>query len=76
MKNLLHVLITTIATHPDDVKIDIAETDETITATATINSEDMGKIIGKEGKTINAIRSLAKVIAIKEKKKFTLNLAS
>lgn len=76
MKKLLHFLVTNIAIHPDDVKVDVVETDETITATVTVNGEDMGKIIGKEGKTINAIRSLAKVIAIKEKKKFTLNLTS
>lgn len=76
MKKLLEFILKYLVDHPDDVKVTVTEDDESISASISIHAEDMGRVIGKEGKTINAIRSLAKVIAVKEKKKLNLNLAS
>lgn len=76
MKNLLEYIVKYITDHPDDVVIDLAEQDDIITVSLRVNPEDMGRLIGKEGKTINAIRSLAKVIAVKEKKKLNVSIVS
>lgn len=76
MKDLLEFILKHLTDHPDDVVIDLSEDDASITVSMTVNPEDVGRVIGKEGKTINAIRSLAKVIAIKEKKKLNINLVS
>lgn len=75
MKALLEYLLKAITDYPDDVSV--AETvgsDETITFTATVNSQDMGRVIGKNGRVINAIRSLVKVKAIREGHHIQINL--
>lgn len=76
IKELLEFIIKQLVDHPDDVTIILSEQDESIIVSFSVNPEDMGRVIGKEGRTINAIRSIAKVIAIKEKKKLNLSLAS
>lgn len=76
MKDLLEYIVKHITDHPDDVVIDLTEQDDVITVSLRVNPEDMGRLIGKEGKTINAIRSLAKVIAVKEKKKLNVSIVS
>lgn len=75
MNHLLHYLLTQITDYPDDVKVEeTTAADGMITLTATVNSADMGRVIGKEGRVINAIRSLVKVKAIREGKRVQINL--
>lgn len=75
MKDLLHYLLTQITDFPTDVKVEeTTAVDGVITLTATVNSADMGRVIGKEGRVINAIRSLVKVKAIREGKRVQINL--
>lgn len=76
MQELLTYLLKSLTDHPDEVNVDVNEDDINITATLSVHGDDMGKVIGKEGKTINAIRTLAKVLAIRQKKKLTINLGS
>ncbi|OGY16316.1 MAG: hypothetical protein A2784_01320 [Candidatus Chisholmbacteria bacterium RIFCSPHIGHO2_01_FULL_48_12] len=75
MKDLLHYLLTQITDFPDDVSVTEADSpDGIITLTAIVNPADMGRVIGKEGRVINAIRSLVKVKAIREGKRIQINL--
>lgn len=65
MKDTLDFLIRSLVDHPDDIIID-----ERIDGEATIlvihtNPEDIGKVIGKSGRIIRALRDLMKVIAAK-----------
>lgn len=72
MKKFLEYIFAALVDHPDEVSVAVEETDSTITATVHANPQDIGRIIGKEGKTINAIRSFAKIKATKAKKKLML----
>lgn len=75
MKHLLHYLLTQITDFPADVKVEeTIAADGVITLTATVNSADMGRVIGKAGRVINAIRSLVKVKAIRAGKRILINL--
>jgi predicted RNA-binding protein YlqC (UPF0109 family) len=74
MKDLLTYLFTSLADDKEKVAIEVAENDREIAVTVKIDPVDMGKIIGKRGKTINSIRSVAKILAIKSKKQLLLNL--
>lgn len=74
MKNLLTFLFTGLADDKEAVDIEVTENDGEIIASAKVARQDMGKIIGKMGRTINSIRSLAKILAIKDKKHLMLNL--
>jgi predicted RNA-binding protein YlqC (UPF0109 family) len=75
MKNLLTFLLIHIVDHPDDVHVDEHESDYSTEYLITVNQEDIGKVIGKNGRIIQAIRTLAKVRAMKEHRKIVIQLA-
>ena len=68
MEDLLTTIVTAIVSNPEAVAIDSETVDTSITFTITADKEDIGKIIGKNGKTINAIRSIVKILAMQENK--------
>lgn len=64
MQEILEFILKNIATVPDDVKITTEEAEGTTNYIVTVNPADVGRIIGKEGKVIKAIRTIMRVIAI------------
>lgn len=67
MKETLLYMLQQIVDHPDDIEIEeVGEGDRTVYVIHA-NPEDMGKIIGKKGRIIMAIRDLIKIIATKHK---------
>jgi len=76
MEELIKYILNKIVDHPDDLKIESLQNEESVTITAKLNPEDMGKVIGKGGKTINSIRSLVKILALKDQKRFNFNVES
>ncbi len=64
MQEILEFVLKNITTMPDDVKIEIEEVEGTTNYIVTVNPVDVGRIIGKEGKVIKAIRTIMRVIAI------------
>lgn len=66
MKDTLLFLIGSIVDHPDDVVVtEETSGDRTILLLKT-NPEDMGRVIGKSGRIIRAIRDLVKLMAAKQ----------
>lgn len=66
MKDTLIFLLQSIVDHPDDVVVDEHEEDSRILLTIHANQEDLGKIIGKSGRIIKALRDLIKLMATKQ----------
>jgi len=66
VKELVEVLAKSLVDHPDDVVVSLAETEKTVHIKLVVASGDMGKVIGKQGKIANAIRSLVKAAAVKD----------
>lgn len=64
MLDVLEFVLKNITTVPDDVKIETEEQEGTTNYIVTVNPADVGRIIGKEGKVIKAIRTIMRVIAI------------
>lgn len=74
MKKLLEFLLKAIVDHPDDVVVEEKEEEGQLNLNLQANPEDIKIIIGKNGRTIKALREILKIKAIKEKRKVNLNL--
>ncbi len=66
MKDTLLYLTTHLVDHPESVAVDENTEEEKTILTLHVHPEDMGKIIGKSGRIIRAIRDLVKIIAAKQ----------
>ena len=65
MKQLLEYIIPNIVNHPEDVVITEESAAGVENLSIKVNPEDMGRVIGKSGKVIKAIRQIGRIIAIK-----------
>jgi len=73
-KDFLVFIIDSLVTHKEDVVIEQREDDLGTLLTLKVNKEDMGTIIGKEGKTINAIRTVLRVYGSKSDARVNLKV--
>lgn len=74
MKQLLEFLVKSIVEKPQKVKIKEDEKEGFWEYSIKVDPEDMKIVIGKNGQTIRAIRTLAKTRAIKQKKRINIRL--
>lgn len=74
MKNALAYIIASIVDDPEKVTIEESEDNGVVEFTIIVPKEQLGKIIGKDGKVIRAIRNVLKIPAIKENKKIHISL--
>lgn len=74
MKDLLQFIVTNLVTKPEAVQIDEKLEDGNMDLNLTVDTLDMGLIIGKNGQTIRAIRKLLTVRAIAENIRVNLQL--
>ena len=74
MKELASYLLKSLAQNKDAVIIEAKEEDNSVYLTVRVDEADKGRIIGKEGCIIKAIRTVLGAYAAKEKKKVTLKL--
>jgi predicted RNA-binding protein YlqC (UPF0109 family) len=57
---LVRYLVTSLVDDPDSVTITVTDTDEAVTFEIALNPDDVGKVIGRQGRIIKAIRTLAR----------------
>ena len=73
-------LVKVLADHPDEVSVtaelsvDSKTQQDKVEVTLTVHPDDIGRIIGKQGRTINAIRTLAGLLAAKHELRATVEL--
>ncbi|MBE7029528.1 MAG: KH domain-containing protein [Clostridia bacterium] len=74
MKDLLNYLASSLVDNPESVKIEEREEERTIYYTLQVDEKDMGKIIGKQGKNAQAIRTLMKAAGAKTDKRIIVDI--
>ncbi len=74
MQELVSHLAKSLVDNPDMVTVTMSEEDDTITIGLAVAKEDLGKVIGKQGRTARAMRSLLAVTAGKENKRSRLDI--
>jgi len=74
MKNLVELIAKAIVDNPDQVKVQEVNGDQTQIIELSVAQDDMGKVIGKKGARINAIRTVLGAASKKQGKRYNLNL--
>jgi len=74
MKELVEVIAKSLVDHPDEVVVTERETDKSIIVELKVASDDMGKVIGKQGRIAKSIRTVVKAAATKDDKKVVVEI--
>ncbi len=74
MQELVEHIARSLVDSPEGVKTTQSEEDDTITIELTVDQNDLGKVIGKQGRTARAMRTLLSAAAEKDNKKTRLDI--
>jgi uncharacterized protein len=64
-QEFLEYVVKSLVDHPDDVKVERKVDEQGVLLTLRVNAQDMGQVIGRQGATSKALRSLLKIVGIK-----------
>ncbi len=76
MKDFLEYVARGLVDKPDAVEVDVEEDGDESVLTLVVDQEDMGRVIGRDGRIANAIRSLLKVMAARDGRHVELEIVS
>ena len=74
MKELVEYVARALVDHPDDVTVVVVEGERTKVLELSVHPDDMGQVIGKQGRTAKAIRTLLSAAATKENVRAVLEI--
>lgn len=75
MKELIETIITSLVDHPEAVVLTSEEDDSRIMFTLSVHKDDMGKVIGKQGRVAKAIRTVVYAAGSSQQKKIYLEIS-
>jgi predicted RNA-binding protein YlqC (UPF0109 family) len=76
VKELLEYIARALVDKPDAVWVEVEEGDDEVTLTLGVDEGDMGRVIGRDGRIANAIRSLLRVMAARDGRHVELEIVS
>jgi hypothetical protein len=74
MKELVEFITKSLVDDPSQVYVSEIEGENSVILELRVGPEDMGRVIGKGGRTVNAMRTLIRVLAAKQGKRVTLEI--
>ena len=74
MKELLEYLAKSLVNDPDDVHVVVTETDTTVVLELSVAKDDIGKVIGKQGRIVRALRTIIKASAARDGKRVIVEI--
>lgn len=74
MEELVKVLAKALVEKPDEVKVETVEEESRTVLKLHVAQEDMGRVIGKQGRIAKAIRTIVKSAATREDKRVTVDI--
>jgi uncharacterized protein len=75
LENLLLFLARSLVDEPEKVEVEGRETDSRVDLTLRVAQGDMGKVIGRGGRIVKAIRIVMKAASVKENKRVNVEIA-
>lgn len=76
MEELVIIIAKALVDHPDDVTVKTLEKDRLVVYELRVHHEDVGKIIGKQGRIAKALRTVVASAAVKMDKRVTVDIIS
>lgn len=76
MEHLVGVIAKALVDHPEDVSVRTLEKDRLVVYELTVHPEDVGKVIGKQGRIAKALRTVVTSAAVKMDKRVTVDIIS
>ncbi len=73
-KEFLEFVVKSIVDHPEDVKVERKIDEMGVLLSLRVNPQDMGQVVGREGSTAKAIRSLLRIVGIKNNARVNLKI--
>ncbi len=74
MKDLVEEIAKALVDSPEDVRVTEVEGEQTTVLELRVRNEDLGKVIGRQGRTARAIRTLLAAAGMKVQKRFVLEI--
>ena len=74
MEELVRYIAKKLVDNPGDVKVNQREEDDAYVIELTVAPDDMGKVIGKQGRIAKAIRTVVKAASAKSEKKYVVDI--
>jgi predicted RNA-binding protein YlqC (UPF0109 family) len=74
MTSLIETIVKPLVDYPADVKVEEQEDERQVTYILTVHQEDVGKVIGKQGRTARSIRTILGAAGMKLNRRFTLEI--
>jgi len=74
MKELVEIIATALVDNPEAVVVNEVEGEATTVLELRVAQQDLGKVIGKQGRTARAIRTILSAAGMKVKKRFVLEI--
>ncbi len=74
MKELVELIARSLVDYPDRVEVKQVDGEQSIIVELKVAPEDMGKVIGKQGRIAKAIRTIVKASAMKENKRVVVEI--
>ncbi len=75
MKELLEFLARSLVDNPDEVRVEQFDTADGVLLRLTVAKDDVGKVIGKQGRIARAIRTVVKASAVRDGRQATVEIA-
>jgi predicted RNA-binding protein YlqC (UPF0109 family) len=74
MEELVRIIAKSLVDEPDSVEVRTVEDGDEVTIELRVSDEDMGKVIGKQGRIAKAIRTVVKAVATRENKRVSVEI--
>jgi uncharacterized protein len=74
MKELIETIVKPLVDFPDDVRVDVREDDHRVTYQLSVNKNDMGKVIGKQGRVAKSIRTVVYAAGSSQQKRIFMEI--
>lgn len=74
MKDLVEIIAKSLVDNPDAVEVKAVAGEQSLILELKVAPEDMGKVIGKQGRIAKAIRTVVKAAAVKENKRVVVEI--